>query len=96
MGPREPEEAFRPEWLVVALAALLPRRRSGRLEIHADGSVIGVDRGRVTLGPVTGPDAVVAGPSDVVLGVAAGELPISVLEISGDEGVATKLLGAGD
>ena len=94
MEVRESGDAFRPEWLAVALAALLPRRRSGRLEIHADDTVISVDRGRVSSGAVTDPDVVVAGPPEVVLGVAAGKLPVSALEISGDETVAANLLGA--
>ncbi len=88
MGERKADEEFRPEWLAVALAALLPRRRRGRVEIRADDTVIGIDRGRVRVGPVDDADAVVEGPAQAILGVAAGAVPLSVLKVRGDRELA--------
>ncbi len=92
MEQRESGEAFRSEWLAVALAALLPRRRSGRVEIHAGDTVISVNRGRVSPGPVAEPDAVVEGPPEAILGVAAGKVPLSALKVRGDPTAAAKVL----
>jgi DNA-binding HxlR family transcriptional regulator len=92
MGPREADESFRPEWLAVALAALLPKRRSGRVEIRTGETIIGVDRGRVSHGAVKSPDAIVEGHPEIVLGVVAGKLPFSVLNVEGDTAVAAKVL----
>lgn len=94
MGERTAADQFRPEWLVVALTALLPRRRSGKIEILADGTVIAVDRGRVSLGSVDQPDAVIEGPAEAVLAVAAGELPLSALTVRGDARVAEAVVGS--
>ena len=94
MGPRESGESFRPEWLEVALAALLPKRRSGRIEIRAGDAVIGVDRGRISPVAVDRPDAIVEGSPEMVLGVAAGKLPLSMLDVKGDRSTAARLLGA--
>lgn len=93
MGQRESADALRPEWLVVALAALLPRRRNGKVEVRAGDMLLSLDRGRVSLGCVAEPDAVVVGTPEEVLGVAAGKLPLSVLEVSGDTKLAAKVLG---
>lgn len=93
MGERDPDEHFRPEWLAVALAALLPRRRRGRVEIRAGGAVLGVDRGRVSVGSLDQPDAVVEGAAEAVLGVAAGKIPLSRLTVRGDRAVAAAILG---
>lgn len=95
MGQRESGDAFRSEWLAVALAALLPRRRSGRVEIRAGETVISIDRGRVSLGPVAEPDAVVEGSPEAILGVAAGEVPLSALKVRGDRSTAAKALARG-
>jgi DNA-binding HxlR family transcriptional regulator len=93
MGPRSKHEEFRPEWLAVALAALLPRRRKGKVEIRVDGGVLNIDRGRVNVGPAADPDAVVEGPEDAILGLAAGLLPFSsVSVIKGDKQVAAAVL----
>lgn len=92
MGPREVHESFRPEWLAVALAALLPKRRNLRIEIRAGDTVMNVDRGRVSLGPVSAPDAIVEGSPEIILGVAAGKVPLSALEVSGDEAAAEKVM----
>lgn len=95
MPEREPGDSFRPEWLAVALAALLPGRRRGRIEIRAGDSLLNVARGRVALGGLDGADAVVEGPPEAVLGVAAGELPLSTLKIRGDRRIAAAVLGVG-
>lgn len=95
MDQRDSTEAFRPEWLAVALAALLPRRRGGRVEIHAGGAVIGIDRGRISVGPVGDPDVVVEGAAETVLGVAAGKVPLSALKVRGDRSVAARMLAPG-
>lgn len=92
MGPRDPREEFRPEWLAVALAALLPRRRRGRVEIRTDGGVVSIDGGRVAMGPLDDPQATVEGPPDAILGVASGQLPLSTLRIRGDRTVAKTIL----
>lgn len=93
MVDRDDHDVFRPEWLVVALAALLPKRRSGRVEIHTEGSVISIDRGRVSNGAVESPDATVHAPAQVLLGIAAGMLPLSTAEIDGDRRIAASVLG---
>jgi DNA-binding HxlR family transcriptional regulator len=94
MGPRQGEE-FRPQWLAVALAALLPRRRKGSIQILADGVEVNITRSRVSLGVVEEPDAVIEGAPEAVLGVAAGVLPLSSLRVRGDkELVANVMAGA--
>ncbi|MDQ3955781.1 MAG: helix-turn-helix transcriptional regulator [Actinomycetota bacterium] len=93
MGDRTEDEEFRPEWLAVALAALLPRRRKGKVEIRADGAVVNIDRGRVDVGPADDPEAVVEGSADAILGLAAGRAPFSgVSVIKGDRRVAAAVL----
>ncbi|MDQ4144558.1 MAG: hypothetical protein M3198_12610 [Actinomycetota bacterium] len=92
MEEREAEETFRSEWLAVALAALSPRRRSGKVEIRAGETIVSVDRGRVSTGPVAEPDPVVEGSPEAVLGVAAGKIPLSALTVRGDKDVAAKAL----
>ena len=93
MISRDTDEIFRPQWLVVALAALLPKRRTGRVELRVDGELLHLDRGRVALGPVDEPDAVIEAPPTELLGVAAGELPLSVLKIRGNRAIARSALG---
>jgi DNA-binding HxlR family transcriptional regulator len=95
MGPRPDGESFRPEWLAVALQAMIPPRRKGSIEIDAGGALINVDRGRVALGPAKHADARVEGEPDAVLGVVAGQLPLSWLKIRGDREVAAHVLGGG-
>lgn len=93
MGSRAKDEEFRPEWLAVALAALLPRRRKGKVEIRVDGGVVNIDRGRIDVGPADDPDAVVEGSADAILGLAAGLAPFSgVSVIKGDKRVAADVL----
>ncbi len=92
MGERDPDEAFHPNWLAVALAAMLPRRRSGKLEIRTEGIVIGVDRGRVRVGSIDGADAIVEGPAGLILGIAAGRVPLSAVRVKGNHQTAGRLL----
>ncbi len=93
MGERAAAESFRPEWLAVALAALLPRRRRGKVEIRASDAILNVDRGRVTVGPLEDADAVVEGAAEAILGVAAGKVPLSRLRIRGDRELAAAVFG---
>ncbi|MDQ3952121.1 MAG: helix-turn-helix transcriptional regulator [Actinomycetota bacterium] len=92
MVERAPGEDFHPEWLVIALAALLPRRRRGRVAIHVDGTVVSIDGGRVRVGELADPQATVEGAPEAILGVAAGELPLSAVRIRGDRAVAKSIL----
>lgn len=89
-------EHFRPQWLAVALSALLPQGVAGKIEIHTDGAVLHVAENVVSIGSIDSPDAVIEGPGDAILGVAAGVLPLSVLAVRGDRDVAAQLFaGAG-
>jgi DNA-binding HxlR family transcriptional regulator len=83
---------FRPQWLAVALNALFPDGAVGRIEIHADDEVLHLADGRVSLGPLERPDAVMTGTAEDILAVAAGMLPISALSIRGDSNVVTQLM----
>lgn len=94
MRERGPGEGFRPEWLVVALTALLPPRRRGRVEIRTGDAVVSVDGGQVRVGEAGDPQATVEGPPEAILGVAAGELPLSAVRIRGDRAVAKSVLRA--
>jgi hypothetical protein len=78
------------------LEALLPDRpRSGRIEIHVDGAVLSVEKGRVEVGEKEDPDAVVEGTPEAILGVAAGELPLSTVRIRGDRRLASRFMRPG-
>ena len=87
---------FRPQWLAVALKALLPPEAVGGVEIHADDEVLHVSDGEVFLGPLEQPDAVVRSSAEDILGVAAGMLPISALSVEGDPKIVTRLMRRGD
>lgn len=87
---------FRPQWLAVALGALLTAEAVGRVEIHADGEVLHVADGGVSLGPLEHPDAVIRGSAEDILGVAAGMLSISALSVEGDLNAVTHLMRRGD
>lgn len=93
MVTRDEAEIFHPRWLVIALAALLPKRRAGRVELRVEGELLHVNRGSVGLGPIDEPDAVIEAPATELLGVAAGELPMSVLQIHGSRAMARSVLG---
>lgn len=93
MGPRGSGEAFRAEWLAVALEALLPKRRGTKLQVDAGETTLNIAGGRVRLGPMDEPKAVVEGPPEVILGVAAGHVSPSVLKITGDRSAAAKIFG---
>lgn len=92
MTQRESGEIFRPQWLVVALRALLPKRRPGSLELHVDGDVVHVGRTSIDVGPSGHPDAVIEASAEQILGVAAGEIPLDALRIRGDRRVAAAAL----
>jgi DNA-binding HxlR family transcriptional regulator len=94
MVERDETDLFQPEWLAVALSALVPRRRRGVVEVHVDGAVLRVSQGRASLGNAPDADAVVEGPPEMVLGVAAGYLPLSSVTVRGDGSVAAAVLGA--
>jgi DNA-binding HxlR family transcriptional regulator len=94
MVERDESDLFQPEWLAVALSALVPRRSRGVVEVRVDGAEISVSRGRATLGGSPDADAVVEGPPEMVLGVAAGYLPLSSVTVRGDSSVAAAVLGA--
>lgn len=87
-------EYFRPQWLAVALGALLRNRAAGKIQIHADEAVLHVAGDVVSIGPVDAPDAVIEGSGEMVLGVAAGALPFSVLAVRGDRHAAAQLFAA--
>lgn len=83
---------FRPQWLAVALGALLAAEAVGGVEIHADEEVLHVADGGISLGPLERPDAVMRGSAEDILGVAAGMLPISALSVEGDMNAVTQLM----
>lgn len=85
------DEYFRPQWLAVALGALLHNRVAGKIQVHADEAVLHVAAGVVSIGPVDAPDAVVESSGEMILGVAAGALPFSVLAVRGDRDAAARL-----
>lgn len=93
MSDREADETFRPEWLAVALRALLPRRRSERVELHVDGVVVHLDRSAIGIGPIEEPDAVVMGRAELILAIAAGRRGLSGMKVRGDRAAASKALG---
>jgi DNA-binding HxlR family transcriptional regulator len=94
MVERDEDDLFQPEWLAVALSALVPRRSRGVVEVRVDGAVLNVSRGRASLGDSRNADAVVEGPPEMVLAVAAGHLPLSAVTVHGDHSVAAAVLGA--
>ena len=83
---------FRPQWLAVALGALLRIRATDRVQIDADGVVLHVSDGRVSLGPLERADAVIAGSAEEILAVAAGVLPRSAVSIRGDLSAVERLM----
>lgn len=83
---------FRPQWLAVALDALLDLEAAGKVEIHVDDEVLHVAEGRVSLGPLEEPDAVIAGSAEHILGFAAGMLPTSAISVQGDSNAVRDLI----
>lgn len=84
MVDREADDHFRPEWLVVALRALLPGRRKARLQLNVEGGTVHLERASIGLGPIGAPDAIVTAPADVLLGAITGKIPLSALDVAGD------------
>lgn len=92
MHERSATEIFEPQWLVVALRALLPARRRGWIELRTEGETIHIGPRSVGLGPASEPVAVVEGPPDAILAVAAGAASISTLKVRGDQVAAARVL----
>jgi DNA-binding HxlR family transcriptional regulator len=93
-------DAFQPRWLAVALPALLTGRTAkppAELGIELPGSFIALrideDGPHVTVEPDRRPDTILNAAPEVVLGLAAGALPIdqalSVASVQGDRRVLT-------
>ena len=86
-------DEFRPQWLAVALAALLPVEGAPAIEIQADGAVLHIAHGRVSIGPLeAAADAVIKSAAEDVLGVAAGAFPVDALSIEGDRAAVVRWL----
>lgn len=83
MTQRAKEESFAPEWLAIALDALLPGGRAARIEIRSEGGVVSLDGPDVVTGTIEAPDAVIEGPPELILGFAVGAVPMSQLTIVG-------------
>ena len=92
MHQRDESELFRPQWLIVALRALLPPDRSGSVEVRVEGEVLHVMPGSIGEGSPAAPDATVEGSAQGVLGVAAGVLPVSSLKVTGNKDIAKAVL----
>lgn len=92
MSPGRGSDHFRPQWLAVALGALLSVEAGSAIEIHSDGEVLHVAEGRVSLGPLERAEAVIEGSAEDILAVASGMLPISALSVQGDVRVVKRLM----
>lgn len=99
------DDAFRPRWLAIALEALLRGRTAtppAELGIEVGGLFltlqIGKDGPHVTVEPGRRPDTILRADPEVVLGLAAGALPLgealSVVSVDGDPRVLETVLGA--
>jgi DNA-binding HxlR family transcriptional regulator len=93
-------DAFQPRWLAVALPALLTGRTAtppSELGIEVRGSFIALrideDGPHVTVDPDRRPETILTAEPEVVLGLAAGALPLdlalSVAGVQGDRRVLT-------
>lgn len=76
------EDVFRGEWLALALEALgagvgLEGERLVRFETGSDATTVSLGGDRVAVSPAGEPDLVVRGDPALVLGVAAGAVPVS-------------------
>lgn len=98
-------DAFEPRWLAVALEALLRGKTAQpptELGIEVPGLFmtlqIGKDGPHVNLQPDRRPDTVLKAEAEVVLGLAAGAIPLdeplSLVGIDGDPRVLVEVLGA--
>ncbi|TDO56744.1 HxlR family transcriptional regulator [Kribbella sp. VKM Ac-2571] len=91
---------FNPDWLAVALRALLAGRRaagrSSTIGIAVDDQLLQVrtTRSGVAVTPPDGRglDAVLHADPAVILGVAAGALPLELVDIEGDEAAVRAIL----
>lgn len=92
MLERGREEFFRPQWLVIALRALLPSSGRGLVELHVEGEVLHIGPHGVDIGRLESSDATIEGSAEEVLAVAAGLARISSLKVRGDRKVAKAVL----
>jgi len=92
MTERDEHEMFRPEWLVVALRALLPARRPSQIQLRIEDQDLYVGRTKIGLGTIADPDAVVEGRADTLLGVVTGHAKLSALRVRGDRAAAAAAL----
>jgi len=92
MVDREGEDHFNPEWLVVALRALLPARRKARVQLEVEGGTVHLERASIGMGPIEAPDATVTARADALLGAIMGEVPHAALDVVGDVGVVPEIL----
>lgn len=103
-GPR-PGDAVRPQWLGLAVEALLASRTSPRPEVvvlRGEGVEVvlatGPEGTRVVAAPPTEPAAVAEGPVALLLGVASGAVPLAAAQARGarvtdPRGVLARLVG---
>lgn len=103
-GPRS-GDAVRPQWLGLAVEALLASRTSPRPEVvvlRGDGVEVvlatGPEGTRVLPGPAAEPAAVAEGPVALLLGVASGAVPLAAARARGahvtdPRGVLARLVG---
>lgn len=92
MTTRDEREMFRPEWLVVALRALLPSRRAKQIQLRIEGQELFLGRTMIDIGTIADPDAVVEGSADGLLGAITGYIPLSDLRVTGDRAAAARVL----
>jgi hypothetical protein len=82
MGPIQPDETFRSQWIVHPISALFPHVDPSRPDLDIEvrcGDVpmtIRSSAGRVSVheGPASAPDVVLTGPPDAALGLIAHRL----------------------
>lgn len=91
-------DIFRPEWLALAIRALLPATPTDGLtaQLRASDVALVLRTGgdpRVEVGEVSDADVTLEGDARTMLGVFAGERPLSELRIRGDEVALRRLLG---
>lgn len=94
-------DIFRPEWLALAIRALLPEKATVALtaQLRASDVALILRTGsdiRVEVGEVIDPDVTVDGDALAILSVFARERPLSDLRVGGDEAAFRRLLGMED
>ena len=91
------DEAFRPEWLALAIRALLPATPPFTLtaQLHAGDLPLvlrAADTVRVEPGETADPDVTVRGDARTLLGLFAGRQPLAAVHVSGDRRALKQLL----